>query len=326
MQANPLLSIVIPTYNRAGFLDYCLEVHIPLAKAHNIQIFISDNASTDATKKIVQKRMEEYPLISYYCNETNIGPDENFERALKYPKTEYVWLLGDTYQIPSEGINYVLNLISKNHKKYDTIVVNLVKRVSGIPQQDYSDQNQLLSDLGWQMTCLSSLICNSRLIAHGNFVRYRNTDFIPMGVIFEYIANKDFLVHWAETISVQVISVKGLVKKSWQNQTFEIWAKRWPNFIFSLPSSYSLKTKLKCIKDHGEKSGLFKIKPLLYLRSSNILNYKTYKQYSHLFSLTIKSPKLIILLIVLLPRSLLLLLFKSYRTLKRWVRGNYGIY
>ena len=64
MQANPLLSIVIPTYNRADFLDYCLKVHIPLAKAHNIQIIISDNASTDATKKIVQKRMEEYPLIS----------------------------------------------------------------------------------------------------------------------------------------------------------------------------------------------------------------------------------------------------------------------
>jgi len=325
MQANPLLSIVIPTYNRADFLDYCLEVHIPLAKAHNIQIFISDNASTDVTKEIVQKWMEEYPLISYHRNETNIGPDENFERALKYPETEYVWLLGDTYQIPSEGIGYLLNLISKNQKKYDVIVVNVAKRVSGIPQQDYSDQNQLLSDLGWHMTCLSSLIYNSRLIAHGNFVRYRNTNFIHIGVIFDYIANKDFLVHWAETISVQGVSIKGLVRKSWQNQTFEIFTKRWPNFIFSLPS-YALETKLKCIKDHGEKSGLFKIKHLLYLRKTNILNYKTYKQYSHLFTLTIKYPKLIILLIALLPRSLLLLLYKSYKTLKRWVRGNYGIY
>lgn len=326
MQANPLLSIVIPTYNRADFLDYCLEVHIPLVKAHNIQIFISDNASTDATKEIVQKRMEEYPLISYHCNEINIGGDENFERALKYPETEYVWLLGDTYQIPLEGIDYVLDLISKNHEKYDAIVVNFVRRVSGIPQQDYSDQNQLLSDLGLHMTCLSSLIYNSRLIAHGNFVRYHNTNFIQIGVIFEYIANKDFLVHWAETISVQGISIKGLVKKSWLNQTFEIWAKRWPNFIFSLPPSYTLEIKLKCIKDLGLKSGIFNFRYLLYLRIINILNYKTYKQYSHLFPLTIKYPNLRILLIALLPRGPLLLLYKSYKTFKIWVRGNYGIY
>ena len=326
MQVNPLLSIVIPTYNRADFLDYCLKVHIPLAKAHNIQIFISDNASIDATKEVVQKWMEEYPLLSYHCNETNIGMDENFERALKYPRTEYVWLLGDTYQIPPRGIDYIINLISKNSKKYDAIVVNVAKRVSGTPEQDYSDQNQLLSDLGWHMTCLSSLIYNSRLIDHSDFVRYHNTNFIQLGIIFEYIAGKDFLIHWIDFVSVQGISIDGLLKESWQNQAFEIWTKGWPNLIFSLPPLYTLETKLKCIKDHGKKSGLFKIKKLLYFRAFNILNYKTYKQYSHLFPLTIKYPKLIILLIVLLPRGPLLLLYKSYKTFKRRNRGKYGIY
>jgi len=316
MQANPLLSIVIPTYNRADFLDRCLKVHIPLAKKYNIQIFISDNASTDNTKEIVQKWMKEYPLISYHCNETNIGPDENFERALKYPQTEYVWLLGDTYQIPSEGIDYVLNLISKSHKKYDVIVVNVAKRVSGIPEQDYSDQNQLLSDLGWHMTCLSSLIYNSGLIAHANFERYRNTNFIQLGIIFEHIAGKDFLIHWVDSVSVQGLSITSLLKKSWQDQAFEIWTRRWPNVIFSLPSTYTPEIKLKCIKDHREKSRLFEIKHLVYLRIINILNYKTYKQYSCLFPLTIKYPKLIILLIALLPRAPLLLLYKSYKQIK----------
>jgi len=323
MQANPLLSIVIPTYNRADFLDCCLKVHIPLAKAHNIQIFVSDNASTDTTKEIVQKWMEEYPLIRYHCNDTNIGPDKNFERALKYPQTEYVWLLGDTYQIPSEGIDYVLNLISKNNKKYDVIVVNVGKRVSGIPEQDYSDPNHLLSDLGWHMTCLSSLIYNSRLINHSDFSRYHNTNFIQLGIIFEYIAGKDFLIHWIDFISIQGIHIEGILKKSWQNQAFEVWTKRWSNIIFSLPPSYTLETKLKCIKDHGKKSGIFKIKYLLYFRAFNVLNYKTYRQYSNLFPLTIKYPKLIILLIALLPRAPLLLLHKIYRAIKRRIRGNY---
>jgi len=317
MIANSLLSIVVPTYNRADFLDYSLKVHIPLVKVHNIQIFISDNASTDATKEVVQKWREEYPLISYHCNGMNIGPDKNFGRALKYPKTEYIWLLGDTYQIPKAGFEYVLDLISKSYKKYDAIVVNVANRVSGIPEQDYYDQNQLLSDLGWHMTCLSSLIYSFRLVSSADFKRFYNTNFIQLGIIFEYIAGKDFLIHWIDSVSVQNISIPGVLKKNWINETFEIWTKRWSNIIFSLPPSYLPEVKLKCIKDHGRKSGIFKVKNLLVLRALNILSYKTYKQYSHLFPLTIECPKLIILLITLFPRIIFFLLYKSYQVFKK---------
>ena len=42
IEINKKLSIVIPTYNRASFLDYSLETHIPLAKEYNISIYIFD--------------------------------------------------------------------------------------------------------------------------------------------------------------------------------------------------------------------------------------------------------------------------------------------
>lgn len=320
MQVNPLLSIVIPTYNRADFLDYCLEVHIFLAKAHSIQIFIFDNASTDATKEIVQKRMEEYPLISYHCNETNVGPDANIERALKYPETEYVWLLGDTYQIPSEGIDYVLNLISENHKKYDAIVFNLANKITDIGIQDYTDQNALLCDLGALMTCLSCLVFHKELIEKANFLRYRNSYFAQTGVIFEAIAERSFYIHWIQPLSVSFINHPLLRKDAWHKtpNLFDITCRKWTNFIFSLPVSYELESKFKCLINLGIISLTFTFRGLLYLRSCNILNYKTYKQYSHLFPLlTIKYPKLIILLIALLPRGPLLLLYKSYMTFKK---------
>ncbi len=328
MQANPLLSIVIPTYNRADFLDYCLKVHISLAKAHNIQIFVFDNASTDATKEIVQKWMEEYPLISYRCNETNIGPDENFERALKYPETEYVWLLGDTYQIPSEGIDYLLNLISKSHKKYDTIVFNLANKIIDIGTRDYTDQNVLLYDLGALMTCLSCLVFHKELVEKANFLRYRNASFIQTGIIFEAIAERSFCIHWIQHLSVCSLNHTLLRKNGWYNSpnVFEIACKKWTNFIFSLPPSYELESKFKCLIDFGIISGIFPFRHLLYLRIFNILNYKTYRQYSRLFPLTIEYPNIIILFIALLPQAPLLLLYKIYKTIKRRVRGNYGIY
>ena len=55
MESNKQLSIVIPTYNRADFLDYSLKLHIPIVKKYNICIYISDNASTDNTKEVINK-------------------------------------------------------------------------------------------------------------------------------------------------------------------------------------------------------------------------------------------------------------------------------
>jgi hypothetical protein len=82
--------------------------------------------------------------------------------------------------------------------------------------------------------------------------------------------------------------------------------------------SYNLDVKLKCIKDHGEKSGLFSILGLLNLRSMNQLNYKIYKQYSQLFLFTIKYPKLVILFISILPIKLALIM--KFLTLKIYMK------
>jgi glycosyltransferase involved in cell wall biosynthesis len=303
MQVNTLLSIVIPTYNRAQFLDYCLDIHIPFAKAHNILIVISDNASTDATPEVVKKRAKEYPLIQYLRNETNVGPDKNFELALKYPQTDYVWLLGDTYQITSEGIAYLLELVSTNTNKYDAIICNVGTRVKDIATQDYSNQNNLLSDLGWHMTCMSSLIFSSRLISAGNFDRYQNTNFIQIGVIFEQIANKEFYIHWVNAIFVKQTSIKDINKMSWDDQVLEVWALNWPNIIFSLPPSYKLGIKMKCIMDHGLKSHLFTLSNLRRISRRKNLGYDKFKQYSHFFPLTISYPKTVILAVALFPNT-----------------------
>ena len=302
MKANTLLSLVIPTYNRCDFLDYCLEVHIPLARVHNIEIYISDNASTDATPEIVSKWMQQYPLIRYSRNTSNVGADNNFECALKLAETDYVWLLGDTYRIPADGIDYLVELLADTGKSYDALLVNLSGRVADAANRDYRDQNRLLSELGWHMTCMASLVYSANLIAHADFARYRDTNFIQTGVILEYLAKAEFAVHWAGTLSVEGIYLKGVEKESWQSQTFEIWTKRWPNFILSLPPSYGLDVKLKCIMDHGRESGLFTFKALGRLKAAGLLSHEVYKRYSYLFPLSIGYPKIIILWISLWPQ------------------------
>ena len=300
MQENTQLAIALPTFNRAEYLDLCLTLNLLLLKPWAIPLFISDNGSTDHTREIVEKHSREYPFIHYYRNEVTIGPDENFEKVLRCPQTEYIWLLGDTYRLPDpEGIESLLQSVQQ--ESFDALLFNVVDRVLDVKKQVYTDQNKLLSDIGWHITCLSSLVYSKKLLDSADFIRYHDTNFLQIGIILEYISKKSFRIKWFPQYSVRGLSVLGVKKQSWESQTFEIWAMRWANFIFSLPPSYSLNSKLKCILDHGEKSGVFAFSALKRLRKKNILNAEEYKRYSRYFPFTIKTHKLFIRLIALLP-------------------------
>jgi len=305
MLANKLLSVVIPTYNRADFLDNSLKVHIPLAREHNIQIFIFDNASSDSTKIVVEKWQEIYPLIHYHRHIVNVGPENNFEMALKYPKTSYIWLLGDTYLIPKGGISYVLNIASTHAQAFDALIFNLSEIINH-PQKNYKDQNSLLYDLGALMTCLSCLVYSNNLIKKANFLRYDHTFYRHTGIILEYIASQAFSIHWVQKLSVEPLENNVLKKQNWSHtpKAFEIGCRKWTNFIFSLPPSYSIENKMKCLMDFGKVSGLFKLKGLLNMRGNDALNYRVYREYEHLIPFVIGHHKYVVLAISLMPKKI----------------------
>lgn len=316
MKENKQLSIVIPTFNRAEFLDRCLSILIPSAEKNNIVIYISDNCSSDDTRSVVSRWISKYPLIKYFCNAENIGPDLNFEAALKMPTTNYVWLLGDTYHIQSKSIDFLVDLLVHESKKFDVFVFNVANRVVDIPDCDYSNKDRLLADLGWHMTCMSSLVYGREIILNANFNRYRESNFIQTGIIFEYIEDKVFLIKWINSHSVLQIFLDGVIKNSWQALTFSIWTERWSNFICSLPPAYDFSVKLLCIKNHGLKSGLFSLRNLLLLREEGVLNVDVYKRFSDFFPLTISLRPSVVLIVSLIPRSFLKLVGLFYRKLK----------
>lgn len=293
---------MIPTYNRVDFLDYCLKFHIPLAREYNIQIFISDNASTDLTKIVVEKWMKEYPLLKYHQNASNVGPDRNFEIGLKLPDTEYIWLLGDTYQIPKNGIKYLLE--QTKDKKYDALVFNLANKIN-IETKNYQESNLLLNELGALMTCLSCLVYNKELIKRANFSRYYNSYFIQIGIIFEDIAdNKKFSVFWIKSESVEGLEHPLLKKTNWSetSKVYDIACDSWTNFVMSLPPSYKLQHKMKCIMDFGKISGLFTLKNLVMLRILGLLNIEILKKYKFFFGMTIDYPIYLIYIISVMPK------------------------
>ena len=78
---NPLVTIGIPTYNRAdGYLKEAIESVINQTYS-NLEIIISDNCSSDDTGLVVKSFKDQ--RIHYYRHDENIGANNNFNFCLK---------------------------------------------------------------------------------------------------------------------------------------------------------------------------------------------------------------------------------------------------
>ncbi len=120
---NPLLSICIPTYNRAEELKICLEsicrqldANPYLAK--DVEIVISDNGSPDHTEKTAQQWQQKYPQIHYVKQESNVGFDKNVLRIIEESHGKYCLTLGDDDAILDDGLMKIIDLLKKNQSSY----------------------------------------------------------------------------------------------------------------------------------------------------------------------------------------------------------------
>ena len=112
-----LLSICIPTYNRADFLDISLK-HITeddeFIKRDDIEIIISDNASPDNTEEVCKYYVRKFPnKIRYHRNDTNIG-NSNFPLVLSMARGKFAKLHNDTVYFRKGRLKEMLRIIEEN--------------------------------------------------------------------------------------------------------------------------------------------------------------------------------------------------------------------
>jgi len=115
-----LLSICIPTYNRADCLKRLLDNIIPqiLESEEGVEVCISNNGSSDNTREIVNNFKEKHPdLIKYNENEENLGFDRNVFRVVNMAEGEFVWTFSDDDLIVKNGFKEVIRVIIENKDK-----------------------------------------------------------------------------------------------------------------------------------------------------------------------------------------------------------------
>src|ERR1700746_1338908 len=94
-QQRPLLTLAIPTYNRGAFLRQFLDsVRDQLRLSSDVELVVSDNASTDETSEIINEELRRGTRLTYLRNPENIGPDANFLQCYERASGKYVWVMG----------------------------------------------------------------------------------------------------------------------------------------------------------------------------------------------------------------------------------------
>jgi len=86
----PSISVIVPTYNRAHFLPYCLE-SILCQTLQPFQIIVVDDGSTDNTPSI----MEKYGGKIEYYRKANGGKSSAINFIRKYIRGSHIWIMDD---------------------------------------------------------------------------------------------------------------------------------------------------------------------------------------------------------------------------------------
>lgn len=170
---HPLLTIAIPTWNRADFLALNLARLAVEGKDlwDTVELLVSDNGSVDHTPSVLGDAIANGMPIRYIRNAENIGSDANIAQCFNLAQGEFVLILGDDDLF----VDGALSLLLKHLAAGDYGVVCLrpygfeldFRREYPGPagrERVFSEVGDFLAAIGPLMTLISSCVINKRLL------------------------------------------------------------------------------------------------------------------------------------------------------------------
>lgn len=195
-----LLTIGIPSYNGAHRISQTLDSvlkQIPQELVGQVDILVSDNASTDETAALIQSYQAKHTVrISYSRNETNLGYDRNVDMLFKKAEGRYVWTLADDDLLKDGAISFILELLYRhpelrailvNFDAYDAQMESIQDQVE-IPGDIYcSDPESFLSRAASRYSLLSSLILDKATWNSEDLTKGFGSNFIHVYALFKLL-------------------------------------------------------------------------------------------------------------------------------------------
>jgi len=164
MSSNgPLVSIGIPTYNRAScHLREVIERSLGQTYP-NIEVIVSDNCSTDDTPALMESFSD--PRLRYFRQKTNIGPNNNFNYCLEQARGEYFLLFHDDDMIDEDFVEACMSSLTPGQEV--GVIITGVRLINehGDVRAEHSNQADAPTAagfiFGWYAGKTTLFLCNT---------------------------------------------------------------------------------------------------------------------------------------------------------------------
>lgn len=117
----PKISVIVPVYNTAKFLDRCIE-SILNQSYDNFELILINDGSTDNSVEII-KKFEKQDKRIIFINNNNNGVSETRNIGLRNAKGEYIQFVDSDDYINEDMLIDTLKLLEKN--KSDLVITGL---------------------------------------------------------------------------------------------------------------------------------------------------------------------------------------------------------
>lgn len=302
MPANNHLSIAIPIYNGSRYIEKTLDA---ILKQKNFDLVISDNNSTDDTKKILKNYSKKYQNITINYNSENIGFDLNIRKCVELCKTEYVWLLTDDDLIRHDAVEIVNSIIRNKglKQKLSVIFIDNLYAYSGLEKSiSSSDPNKFFEYTKFRSGGMSSNIINRDLWNNINFQDY--PDYWPHLVYSIIALNHAGFYIYAESLKSEI---DPNMTKRWLNNSSLF------SYLISLKKTFNIMSGLKIYskKTIKESKGILS----KHIKTAIIIEKKNHRRLSLnniYFSIINSRQDFMINVLLLLCPSFLYDFFKNF--------------
>ena len=212
-KSTPILSICIPTYNRADLLEKTITsivIQRRFKETDDVEVIISDNCSVDNTQLISKRFVDSFnSKIKYYRNEVNLY-DSNFGMALSYGSGQFLKLNNDTLLHHDGSLDKMIEVIIENSLKKNVLFF-LNKNLVIEDNLNCKNLDEFIEKISFWSGWIGGFgIWKIDFLAINDFNRYSHLKLPQLYVIIRLInSGKSVLVYNDQLYSSQVPVSKG---------------------------------------------------------------------------------------------------------------------
>ncbi len=194
---HPVLTIAIPTYNRARYLAELLCV-LQRQGTPDTEVIVSDNFSTDGTQEVTNAFKGR---IRVSRNARNVGADANLVCCLEQARGRFVWLMGDDDVPCGNAVSLLLEGIARNVEARVFVLTTrwtsdeAVLR-AGVAERDATwerwDRDACLRRLGIFITAMSGIVVRRDEINWEFLRRQVGTNLTPAALLLSAVGEAGF--------------------------------------------------------------------------------------------------------------------------------------